>query len=134
MDSLDKLKNIIPFSILAIGVGGVILWSSHRGLSSLDTFSKGTVFRISNGKHKTYYDYKFNTISGRFEGYNRDHRDLSKVEHILNREYVVGYNAADPEKNHLFFNMPVVSETLVDSLNICCSPQDYIDYWTIMKK
>ena len=100
---------------------------------SLDKFAKGTINKSYNSsKGVPRYIYDFSVYSKNFEGFNRGGGPGKRKG--LNKEYLVGYNSSNPNLNHMFFDLPYVNDNMLDSLNVCCSPQDFVDSWMSINK
>jgi len=118
----ENLKTF--FAIILI----TALMLGYRGfyLSRLDTFSSGKIIESSKTHKKFSCNYAFNVLGRRYEGF---YTDISRPSEFKKEgEFLIGYDASNPDYSYIFFNYPINSLLMVDSLNNCCNPIQFINF------
>ena len=115
------IEGILIFAICLFFAFGI----KYVKLSQIDTFTIGQTIEKHRTSKKFRSQYIFN-CGGNYSGIYRSSFPPEKFK--LNQFYLVGFKKKNPDVNYIFFDYPVAGNFNIDSLNLCCSPQDFLTW------
>lgn len=127
---MSKNLKTLFFVIL---LSGIMLSYRIYYLSNLNIFTTGTVIKSSvlTKSSKFSCRYRFSVLGKTYEGLYKSVGRPSRFNKDV--MFLIGYDASNPDFNFIFFDKPINSPLLVDSLNNCCKPIEFISYKDYLK-
>ncbi|MEL6628590.1 MAG: hypothetical protein AAFQ92_23925 [Bacteroidota bacterium] len=105
---------------------------SYFRISKVDTFTIGEiskVYRTSKGGYRCIYKYHIPEKGKTLEGIYKALLSPKAKKVAIGEKFLVGYSAQEPEYSYILLNAIAEEKTNLDSLNNCCSPQDFISFF-----
>lgn len=117
-----KIKWIIAFAIGIVVLGGY----DYYKISRLNSFANGVVtdFYERASKYVTRYEFEVNT-----KKFNGVYSGLWNSKNSKNQYFLIAYDKNDPNYNVILFKRGSIEKQNIDSLNSCCKPTDFINFW-----
>ncbi|MFK7934593.1 MAG: hypothetical protein AB8G22_13870 [Saprospiraceae bacterium] len=110
--------------VLLVFVALPTYWEQY--FNSLDRFAIGYINDVYKSPRKAKCSYVFTPDSIMFyKGYYRSFLNSSLMKE--HKKIIVAYNPSDPDDSYPIFDILARDLSQVDSLNECCSPNNYLN-------